>query len=309
MSETKTNLREAEAIIKTTGILSEKNLEEVTVDGKKVIRGTLVIQTSEENFTTYNVYVNELKNDGTENSAYKGVKTVLDEYKSIAEVGREEADYVSVGKGRISPNTYFRGGRHDNIRYQTSYFNRFTPKEDTVFGSEFSIEMFIKSIVPEMAKDEEGEMAETGRVVVNGWIPTYNGIEPIALIAPVEDDIAEGVTDSYEVGQTVEFYGNCVNSKHVEIIEKPVKIGKPKREEKVTYKNEFIITGASDAFDAEEGRYVPYDADAINAAITERDLKLKEMEEADKKGGKAKSNTGTGVGSKPPVSNRKLPNF
>lgn len=305
MSETKTNLREAEAIIRTTGILSEKNLEEVTVDGKTVIRGTLVIQTSDENFTTYNVFVNKLKKDGSENSTYSGIKTVLEEYKSIAEFGREEADYVTVSKGKISPNTYFKGGKHESIRYQSNFFNRFTPKEDTVFGSEFSIEMFIKSIVPEMGKDEDGEMVETGRVVVNGWIPTYNGIEPIALIAPVEDSIAEGITDSYEAGQTVEFWGNCVNSKHVEVIEKPVKIGKPKREEKVTYKNEFIITGAGEIFDAEEGRYVPYDAEAIKAAITERDLKLKEMEEADKKGGNAPKATTN----KPPVSGRKLPNF
>ena len=76
MSEA-TNLRQADAKLEVVGILSENKLEEVTKDGKTCIKGDLVIQTGDINFITINVYVNELKEDGTENKTYAGIKTVM----------------------------------------------------------------------------------------------------------------------------------------------------------------------------------------------------------------------------------------
>ena len=74
MSEA-TNLRQADAKLEVVGILSENKLEEVTKDGKTFIKGDLVIQTGDINFITINVYANELKEDGTENKTYAGIKT------------------------------------------------------------------------------------------------------------------------------------------------------------------------------------------------------------------------------------------
>ena len=58
----------------------------------------------------------------------------------------------------------------------------------------------------------------------------------------------------------------------------PVKIGKPRFEKKTIYKNEMIITNASDAYgeDSETPTPEPYDIGAISQAITDREVRLEE---------------------------------
>ena len=162
--------------------------------------------------------------------------------------------------------------------------------------------MFISAIVPEVytTGDEQGE--ETGRVLVKGWCPTYNGIEPLELIAPVEDGIADAILSEYEIGQTVEFYGNIINSRVTEIIKVPVKIGKPKETTKTTYVNELIIDSASEPY--EEGVFkVPYEADAIKKAITVREGIIEERK------AKANSSSSNTTAKATPSTGRRLPSF
>lgn len=309
----KTNLKEAEALIKVEGILSEKGIEETTVDGKKQIKGDLVIQTSDTNFTTFSVFVNEYKSDGKggftseKNGTYAGIKTVLEDYKSIAKDGKEAASRIRVTKGQIRPNTYInkQGARQDGIRYNSTFFNRLKDSEELNPHAEFELELFISSIKPEQAKNEDQVLEETGRVLVKGWMPTYNGIECITLVAPQEDGIAEAITDSYERGQTVEFSGDVVSTREEKIEIIPVKIGKPKEKRTVTYKNELVITGASEPY--EEGVFrVPYDADVIEAAVVERETKLAEAEAKAKSGESSNKGAQQQTGKAKPVAGRNL---
>ena len=307
---TETSLREAKAEVRITGILAEKNLTEEKENGRGVIRGDLVIKTGNENYTTFNIYVNQYKSDGKggftneENKTYAGMRTILNEYQSIAEVGLENATRIRVTKGQIRPQEYINkntNAKSKIVKYQSSFFNRLKENEEFVYEADFDLEMFISSITSEMVKDESGDMVESGRVLVRGWIPTYNNIQPIELIAPIEDGIAEAVQDSYEVGQTVNFSGVCVNQKHVEVQEIPVKIGKPKRKEVTTYRNELIITGASEAYEeeAENGLPSAYNSEAIRLAIEEHNLKLEEESK--------KKETQTSNNNKPKPSGRALP--
>lgn len=286
MSES-TNLRQAEANVEVVGIVSENKLEEVTVDGKTSIRGELVIQTDTINFVTFNVFVNEKKDNGEVNKTYAGIKTVMNEYASIAKVGREEATKVSVN-GQIRPNSYVGkdGQVHVAVRNQSSFFNRYNGSpEDFAPHAWFEVEMCISSIAPETYTSGENAGEETGRVIVKGWVPTYNGIEPMTLIAPVEDGIAEAVMDEYVPGNTVKFYGDIVNNRAVIEETVPVKIGKPKTKVKTIYKNEMVITNASEAYgeDSDVPTPEPYDIDAIKKATVDRELRLEEEKNKAKK--------------------------
>jgi len=60
------------------------------------IEGSVTVKTSDTNFIRYNVKVNEMTKNNTPNSTYAGINTVMTEYKSIAQVGEEEADKVRV---------------------------------------------------------------------------------------------------------------------------------------------------------------------------------------------------------------------
>ena len=229
MSE-KTNLRQADTKVEVVGIVSENTLEESVRDGKKVISGDITVQTGDINFVTFRVYVNEKKNDGTDNGCYAGIETVTN--------------------GQIRPRSYVGKDKqvHVGVSYQTMFFNRYDgDPEKFEPRAWFEVEMAIASITPELYTSGENKGEETGRAIVKGWVPTYSGIEPMTLVAPAEDGIA-------------------------------VKIGKPRFEKKTIYKNEMIITNASDAYgeDSETPTPEPYDIGAISQAITDREVRLEE---------------------------------
>ena len=262
-----TNLRQANAKANVEGILSEKNLEVKVDDGKARITGSLTIKTSDVNFITFGVNVNEKTNSGADNKCYAGMLTVMNDYKSIADVGEEAADRIRVS-GDIN---LFRGrDGSDRIGYKSNFFNRVKANEEFNPHAEFTVEMYIAAITAEV--DANGE--ETGRTCVKGWVPTYNGIEPISLVA--EMDIGSQIETMFSVGQTVEFYGSIVNNRIETVREIPVAIGKPRVERKVTFKNDMLIEGASEAYEEGISAEKPYDAATIKAAIQERENKIKE---------------------------------
>lgn len=301
MAET-TNLRQATSKLSVEGILAESTLEEVTKDGKTSIRGNVVIQTTPENQITVNVFINKLTNAGTENKAYKGIETVMNNYKSIAEVGIDEATKVRITGGQVEPNTYYdnQGMEHSNVRYRSNFFSSLKATEELEPKADFEIEMYINSIVPEI-KDEE----ETGRIIVNGIVPLYSGCEVIKLIATNEEidglNWAEAISDSYEPGQTGRFYGKIVNEK-IPVVKKIPMLGGAVREE-VSYKynNGLLITGASNPYDEEDPN--AYSLDAIKKGMAERELALAEK----KKKAMEKNNSNSGVAKAASTSGRQAP--
>lgn len=261
-----TNLRQSTMKVNVEGVVSEKDLKVVTEDGATKIQGSLTVKTGDTNFIRFNVNVNEKTKNRTENKTFAGIKTVMEEYKSIAEVGEDEADKVRVN-GDLNIYT---GQNGVVVGYKSNFFNRLKNPDELDPKAEFTIEVFISSIAPEV--DTDGE--ETGRVVVNGWTATYAGVEPIKLLA--EGDVASAVDSTFEPGQTVEFYGDVINSRIEKITEIPVAIGKPRKKVETSYKNELIITGASEAYEEGVTPEKPYEADVIKAAIQERQNKLEE---------------------------------
>lgn len=289
-----TSLKEATRVAETTGVLSEMNLEKKD----DVISGTLTLQTGEETFITYRAYAKKLTKDGKENSIYKGLETVMNEYVSIA--GAKDSDDVEPTvvyvKGQIAPSSFYSktGELVESMQFASNFFNR-AKGEDPEFGSTFEAEIYIKAIRPEVSTDEETRGEETGRIIVDGYLPLYNGaIEPISLIAPAEDGIADAVVDMFEAGQTVCFDGDIINTMHIETKTIERAIGKPKVKKTTTWKNEMIITGATDPYDEEKA----YTKEVIQAALAARDEKLEAA--------KNKSNTEKPATKKPAASGRKL---
>ena len=293
MTETKTNLRQANTKATAVGLLTDKKLEIKTdpKTGEKHIEGTVTVKTSDKNFVTFTVYSKEKKNDKTDNKTYAGLVTVMNEFQSVVDAG-DNADYIRVN-GQLNP---YRGQNgNEIIGYRGSFFNRIRNAENIESEATFEVEMFIQSIVPEMGKDADGEMSETGRLKITGWVPTYNGIEPVDLIVP--EDLASACEDTYEPGQTVEFYGDIINNSIEETIEKPVAFGKPKKEVRRTYINELIVTGGSEPYDGDEETdkdHVPYDRGAIEGAIVERNTAIEEAKNKAKSG-----SSGAGRGAAP----------
>ena len=245
-----------------------------TKDGVRTIEGTLTIKTADTNFVQMRVRCSDKKKDGSENKTFAGVMTVMNEYKSIADVGEDEADRVRAS-GQIN---LFRSNNNGNeiVSYTSNFFNRIKANQTFEPKAEFEIEMYIKSLVPEINKDGE----ETGRYKIVGWVPTFNGIEPLDLIVP--EELADQVSNIYEPKQTARFYGNIIQNVTYETIERPMAFG-VKKESKANFINELVVTGGSPVYDAtdkdevvEGGNQIPYDPTVIQAAIDERDRLIKE---------------------------------
>lgn len=277
-----TNLRQSNAKVFIEGLVSEKDLTVKTEDGKTKISGSLTVKTSDVNFVKFNINANEKTNAGTDNKCYAGLVTVMNDYKTIAEVGETEADKVRVS-GDLNLYTSAQSGANI-VGFKSNFFNRVKANEEFEQKAEFSVETFISSIIPEVNTDGD----ETGRILVKGWVPTYNGIEPITLVA--EDDIASAVESTFEPGQTVEFMGDIVNNRIEIVTEIPMAIGKPKKKVKFDYKNELVITGASTPYEEGETPEKPYEADVIKAAIQERTNKLEEAKAKAQSGQKTTTN-------------------
>lgn len=304
-----TNLRDAVNKVAVTGILNEKNLEKKADPknpGQNIISGNLVIKVGENETVTLNVApMRPFTKAGKENPVYAGLETVINEYKSAAEYGAENADWVRVSKGSGSINAYYstRRGR-EAVGYRMLSINRLNNVENPTPEAVFEIEVFIESIVTEMANNEP-----TGRVLVKCWLPSNIGenkvgVERITLIAP--ENIADAVVDAYKAGDTVRFYGNIVNKAETEVVKKSVKIGVAQDERRTRFTNELIITGASEAYDVDNPNKdysEPFPAEAIKLAITEREHRIEDM----KKNAGSNSYNSRPAAASAPTGGRKLP--
>lgn len=285
-----TNLRQATAKIAAVGVLAEKDLKLENVNGVDIISGSLTLKISDTDSIQFRVRQAAKKSDGKkgytneDNRAFEGVKRVYDEYNSIASVGEAEADKVRIGSGQFRPYYSIQSDR-EVMGYQAAFFSR-VPKDENVENSaEFDVELFIKAIVPEIYSNGDSQGEETGRVIVKGLMPTYDGIEPVELVAPKEDGVANAILETYAPGQTVEFFGDVINRKIEKTTTVPVRIGKPKVTTSVTYTNELVITGASEPYEDEEGKKSYYNAEAIKQAEMERKTRIEEQKAKAKNGG------------------------
>lgn len=267
-----TNLRQSVADAKATGILSEMNLE-MTKDkkGQDIIRGNVIIKTSDTNSINYRVYANRLTNSGEKNPAWDGLVTVMNTYQSIAKVGEQNATKVRVN-GQYTPSTYMGrdGSLHEGVpQYRSSFFSEVRNMADYHPKAELTLEIFIRTLTREISK-VNGE--ETGRIIVKGWVSLYNGLEPVTLIAPKE--IADSIENIFEEGQTTMVYADVVNSAIT--VEIPVAIGKPRTETR--FINELVITGATMPYNndpANESK--AFDPNAIRMAVNLYNERVNDM--------------------------------
>lgn len=300
MISEKTNLRQADSRVTVTGWLAEKDLKiEKDEKGFDRIVGYIVIKTSDKNSVRFGIRASSKTKAGADSKTYPGIKTVMDEYKAIADVGVADADYITINRGTL--NLYRGTNGNEIVAFQTNFMNREKDKEKDPEAT-LSLELCISGFTPEIKRVDEDEV-ETGRLIVKGWHPTFNGIEPVELIA--DKDIANAIESTLDVGQTVTFYTDIINERHETVKTIPMLIGKPKIEKTVSYKNELVITGCSDIYEdreeGDEGEFgtngLPwaYDTNTIKKAIQERENQI-EAEKAN--GGNIKNTTNKPSGAK-----------
>ena len=289
-----TNLKQAENRMEVEGILAEKELSDKSTDD--TLMGSFSVKIDDLNTIKMNFRADKLIKNGPKtgepNPSYESLKKFYDTANAIANVGEENATKVYTNRGKLNPY-HSAVNNKDYMNYQVSFIGEYRGKaEEWDPRAEVTVEGYIASIYEEV--DNEG--TSTGRLVMKIWMPTYNSIEPVTLIVP--EEIADAVSDGYEVGQTALFIANVVNNRIEKKTETVMKIGKPKITVEYDYTNELILTGASEAYDEDgaERDKKPYDANAIKKAITEREARIKEAADKSKSVNTDKKPTAAGTG-------------
>lgn len=282
-------LREADNAIVMEGVVAEKKIE-VRAE-KQDITGEIDIRTDENSIHTVRLYAKQFKKDGTENSIYKGIETIMNEYQAIANVGEENADKVRIIGAKLGVNEYY--GQDGKLRtfpsISSNFVNRLKPTDTFEAKAEFDIEVFINKLEEELDKEQN----ETGRLIIEAVVPVYGGkIIPQKFVV-ANPDAVQYIQSNYEIGSTVRLYGELVNSVVTEEVEKPVAFGKPKKEIKRTTVRELVVTGGSEPYEEESA--LAYNIEDIKKAYVERNTYLEELK---KKSEEKKNGTVANAGKK-----------
>jgi hypothetical protein len=281
-------LREAENRVSIEGTLLEIRHQEWK--SKEGLNIELDIEVAENEVHTVHGMTRYKKKDGSDNAIAKGYQTIIDEYLSVAKHGRDQADKVRVTQGKIGVNEYY--GEDGMLRsfpqLSTNFVNRLGAGDEFNPRAEFEVEIFVKSVVPEVKNEDE-----TGRVKVNSIIPIFGG-KVIPFEFMVSKDGAEFVSDNYEVGCTTRVYGDIVNFKEVKETEIPVEFGKPQKKISTKTIREYLITGGTDPYEEDDTKV--FSIEALKKAMVERETYLLELK--NKKSEPKNNENKTGFGSK-----------
>jgi hypothetical protein len=293
----KTQIRQADNSVKIEGIVREINLEEKD----DVISGDVIISTGGNSEHAVSVYISRLTKANIENRAYKGIKTVMKDYASIASLLKEGktleeaaslATKVRIGSGSLGRNEFY---ANDELvsrpRISSNFFNRI---EDDSFEpkAEFEVECYFEKIRKEIKNNEE-----TGRLIIEAILPVYGGlVVPMEFIAA--DDIADYMEQNYEAKKTGRIWGDIVNIAE-RILTKKSGFGKDKEDIKTNFTREFVITGGEEETYDEDSEKA-YTIDQIKEAWKVRETEsLPRLLQKSKENGKAKGGKNKTAGSAP----------
>jgi len=183
-------------------------------NGKNYIGGNLIVEVKNDasvadgvSQVPVNFFAFEFKKDGNPNKIYQSLASVMNNYKSAAEVGRENADYVSITGGRIEENFFFTQDLRfiSTFRISSNFVNR--AKEKELGKGTFEVETYINSI----DEEEDPINPENSRLVIVGLVPNFFG-RVYRLRFYVDGEKAQNyVNSNYSPGDTVKLGGELVN--------------------------------------------------------------------------------------------------
>lgn len=273
METLNTSLRQSENVLQIEGILSEKTLTKSPSPNDQrimVIKGNMVFKISETNFITVQIYEQSHyadKNTGSlnPNSAFEGINTVMETYKSISEVGEEAATKVRFRKGNIQPRTYIDETSRER-RSVVGYRNRYFSQVTGVFEPQatFAIEGFINKMVEEMSGNDL-----TGRLILEILVSDYKGgVEPLTIYVP--EGLAADFSSMYNLHETLMIYGEITSKAAVKADKIDVAFGVSKNKTGPDRRSELVLTGASAAYEDDRA----FDPMTVKAALVERESRL-----------------------------------
>ena len=271
--------------VKIEGILSEIDLKEATYEknGANVecVRGKIMVRVNQtlpsgevqELEVPVNFFSNKFTNAGKENPAYSSIVKVMNEFKSIAAVGLEEADRIRITGATIGVNDYFSNGRIISYpRISASFVNKIK-KEDCKPQATFDVIFVVKNAGFE--SDADG-VENLDRYKISAIIPRWGGKVDVVDFLATNKNVIDSVSNYWEVGKTVHAIGRLNFTSRTEIVRKELDFGEPQDSVKTFSVSELIITGGAATPLEGEAEYSIAD---IQKALAERQADLEKKKD------------------------------
>ena len=258
-------------VVNVAGVLVDKNIELKEMTEKKTgntynaITGEMVIRTNDGSEIEVSLFSKELTKDGKQNSIYKGLVTVMEDYKTL-KTNPEDADYVKVGGSDFSVNDY--KSKQDNTiktynNVEAKFFNRLSQKdlEITPLEAKFEVEGVIDSIKDINKKD--GSPTGDKMIILN--ILGYEGtITPVSLTLP-QALVNPFATMGYFEGSVATLWGKIINTKEEKKIVEQAGFGVANEKTVSTTVKRYEITGGKPPVSLTEIGYTQEDYDQAKA--------------------------------------------
>lgn len=276
-------LKQAENRGKIEGILLETNLKYGSFDknGQKVetVGGEIIVEVDKEingaQVTLQipvSLYSQKYKKDGALNPAYTSIETVMKEYKSVAAVGREEADRVRITGANLRMNEFYtQDGRFVSTpRVQASFVNKATGEFKP--SCEFTIMFAISNIKPMV--DEQGIELDSKKLEITAIVPQYGGKVDIMKLHATNPNVVAAIEQYWETDKTFKATVRLNFSSVTEKIVEQIGFGEPQERMKTTSVRELVvIAGSQEPFEGDAA----YDMDDLVQAMRERKARLDQM--------------------------------
>lgn len=277
-------LNQAENRGKIEGILLETNLKYGSFEknGQKIdtVGGEITVEVDKEVNgapATYQIpvslYAQKYKKDGkTLNPAYTSIETVMKEYKSVAAVGREEADRVRITGASLKMNEFYtQEGRFVSTpRVKASFVNKATGEFKP--SCEFTIMFAISSIKPMV--DEQGVELDPKKLEITAIVPQYGGKVDIMKLHANNPNVVAAIEQYWETDKTFKATVRLNFSSTTEKIVEQIGFGEPQERMKTTSVKELVvIAGSQEPFEGDAA----YDMDDLVQAMRERKARLDQM--------------------------------
>jgi hypothetical protein len=261
-----TELREATNSVVIEGILSENKLDyKKTLDGKDYISGDLLIEVSETNIVPVNFFTFAVKKDGNPNKIYGSLENVIENFRSIAKHGRENADKVKITGARIEGNEFYNaaGQLISTFRIRSNFVNKVTGEYKP--GATFQVEAFVQGIVDEIKND-----APTDRLQLTGVVPMYGGRISVLTFFAKDPKGMEYMKKNYSVGDTVKLVGRVDNESILIEKTEEMEFGDDVVNTYTRIKRELMITQGTKPYETNG-----FDQATVKKAMIQREVDLK----------------------------------
>lgn len=254
-------------------------------DGRAYQRASLTIRANqtfggreEISEVPVSIFATQYTSTGKLNPAWKSLQD-LHEYKTVQDVGFDNADKIRVTGCTISENNFVsRNGQLINGWQLRASFINAASTEDV---ASFINDIFIMDMHEELDRNDE----PTGRLVIKGGLVQYGGKLDVLEYIVEQPEAVEYISSHWNVNDTVTVRGRI---RVTSIEEKPSGVesswGEDIPEATTRYVRELIITKGDDEGKEEEFAYDPTE---IKKGFNVRKANIEQMQ-ADAKNGAAK---------------------